>query len=52
MFRVEWFVVMWGVGVGGVVFDYLSVVHLGDLVADVFDVGYAFVSSSFCRGGS
>ena len=52
LFRVEWFVVMLGVGVGRVVFNYLSVVHLGDLLADFFNVGYAFVSSSLGRGGS
>ena len=52
LFIVEWFIVMRGVGVGGVVFDDLGIVHLGDMLADDLYVGDAFVSSSFCGGGS
>ena len=52
LFWGEWFVVLWGVGVGRVVFNYLSVVHLGDCLTDFINVRDAVVSSSLGRGGS
>ena len=52
LFIVEWFIVMRGVGIGGVVFDDLGIVHLGDMLADDLYVGDAIVSSSFCGGWS